>query len=78
MHNYLLQAVEWSNQNFVGLGLQVYGLTTTLASSHYRIVFRAQKNLSGIVWTRLYTDALYIRYGFRFGAKVIWYSVNTT
>ena len=25
MHN-LLQVVEWSNQKFVGLGLQVYGL----------------------------------------------------
>ena len=43
MHNYLLQAVEWSNQNFVGPGLQVYGLTTTLASSHYRIAFRAKQ-----------------------------------
>ena len=25
MHN-LLQVIEWSNQKFVGLGLQVYGL----------------------------------------------------
>ena len=29
MHN-LLQVVEWSDQKFVGPGLQVYGLGTTL------------------------------------------------
>ena len=29
MHN-LLQVVEWSNQKFVGLGLQVYGLAMPL------------------------------------------------
>ena len=32
MHNFL-QAVEWSNQEFVGPGLQVYGLATPLAAT---------------------------------------------
>ena len=31
MHN-LLQVVEWSNQTFVGQGLQVYGLATPLTT----------------------------------------------
>ena len=33
MHN-LLQAVEWSNQDFVGSGLQVYGLATPLTTNN--------------------------------------------
>ena len=35
MHN-LLQVVEWSNQKFVGLGLQVYGADYA-PNNHYFI-----------------------------------------
>ena len=34
-----MQAVEWSNQKFVGLGLQVYGLATPDFYSHTFFVF---------------------------------------
>ena len=37
-HN-LLQAEERSNQKFVGLGLQVYGLATLLRSLHFLITW---------------------------------------
>ena len=35
MDKYLLQVVEWSNQNFVGPGLQVYGLAMPLGYTNF-------------------------------------------
>ena len=48
MHN-LLQAVEWSNQKFVGPDLQTYGLATSLISTSAQNVISDISDLTSFV-----------------------------